>query len=158
MVPVGSNKPLQPNGELYIDRRDDILNFEFFKLNVWAHNLLDNPRVLSRSLVALLFSFRPGDNNFAAAEDECSCLRVTNSHHYRSKSLGVVLSITRMLGDPLQVELDANIACRDDIPSGVHVRQQLLGEVQQTPGWRLGWKHTAERGIMKPLLQRVLRQ
>ena len=65
--------------------------------------LLDNPRVFAGSETAVVLRLGTSDDHLSTRKDQSRCLGLTDTHDNRSETLGVVLSVTRVQSDGLEV-------------------------------------------------------
>lgn len=65
--------------------------------------LLDNPRVFAGSKAAVILRLGTGDDHLSTREDQSRCLGLTDTHNDRSETLRVVLSVTSVQSDSLEV-------------------------------------------------------
>lgn len=65
--------------------------------------LLDNPRIFAGSETAIILRLGTSDDHLSTREDQGRCFGLTDTHDDRSKTLGVVLSVTRVQSDGLEV-------------------------------------------------------
>ena len=99
---------LQVDWELHIRRCHHILDLELRVLHHKPH-LLNYTRVLTTRQLTLLLRTRTRYHHLATAEDQTSCLRVTQTHYHRCETVRVVLSSLALPGYLLEVQLTPQI-------------------------------------------------
>jgi hypothetical protein len=88
--------------------------------------LLDDARILAAGEAAVVFRLGTSHNHLPTREDESRCLRLTNAHDDGSETLRVVLGVTRVQSDRLQVEASAEVDGRHDVlECGHYARRDL---------------------------------
>jgi hypothetical protein len=85
-IVVATSQTLQTNGELDVTRADDVLDLEIRELGVET-KLLDNPCVLPRRQLRVIFRFGTGDDHLSRRENQRSGLRLSNTHDHGSETL-----------------------------------------------------------------------
>ena len=128
---VATCQTLKTNRELDVARADDVLDLEVRELGIEAE-LLDDTRILAASKLAVIFGFRTSNNHLAGSEDQRGRLGLTDTHDDGSETLRVVLSVTCMQGDRLEVEPAVEIHCSDDVPIGTLAYCQPAAESSDT--------------------------
>jgi hypothetical protein len=113
-VVVTRGQPLQTDGELDVARADDVLDLEIGKLGVET-KLLDNTRILARSQLRIILGLGTSDDHLARGEDKSGGLGLANSHDDGSKTLWVVLGVTRVQGNRLQIQAAIKVDRCDDV-------------------------------------------
>src|SRR5690349_4339167 len=102
------SKAFQANWKLDIARPDDVLNLEVHELG-GKPELLHDTRILSRSKAALFLAFCARADHLSRRKDEGRGLRFANAHNHGSESLRVVLCVSGVEGNCLQVEFAPKI-------------------------------------------------
>lgn len=98
---------LKTDFEIHRTRTYHVLHLKLAQLHSTA-NARNGPGVVLGSVEAVSFALRAGNNHLARLEDERSrSLRLFHSHYYRSKTLRVVLGISTLVRNVLQVQLNA---------------------------------------------------
>lgn len=110
-------KSLQTNGELDIARTDNVLNLELGKLCV-KPELLDDACVFARSETRVVFRFGTRDDHFSRRKDERRRFRFADTHDHSGKTLWIVLCITGVHCNRLQIETCPEIDGSYDILEG----------------------------------------
>lgn len=113
-IVVARRKTLEPNGELDVARADNILDLEVRELGVEAE-LLDDTRVLAASKLRVILGFGTSNYHLARGEDQSRRLGLTNSHDDSSETLWVVLRISSMQGNGLEVQSAIEIDSRHNV-------------------------------------------
>ena len=85
-VMMTRSQTLQADGELDIARSHNVLNLEVGELGVES-KFLDDPSVLARRQLGIVFRFRSSHHHLTRGEDERRRLGLTNSHDDRSETL-----------------------------------------------------------------------
>jgi len=107
-------KTFQTDRELDVARADDVLDLEIGELGIEAQ-FLDNPSVLARSKLRVIFRFGTSDNHLARSKDESGRLGIANTHDNSRESLRVVLSVASVQRDSLEVQTTIKIDSSDDV-------------------------------------------
>ena len=111
---MGKGETLETNGESHIARAYDVLNLAIEELG-GESELLDDASVLPGGQTRCLLALGARTHHLARCKDERGRLRLANSHDYGSETLRVVLGVTCMQRDVLQVELAPQIHRGDDV-------------------------------------------
>jgi hypothetical protein len=131
-VVMARSETLETNGELNVARSDNVLDLEVGELGVETE-LLDDTRVFARRQLRVIFGLGTSDDHLAGGEDQGGCLGLTNTHDHSGKTLqtlaslfadeswasiylGVVLGITRVQGNRLQIQTAIEVDRCDDVP------------------------------------------
>ena len=101
--------------ELHVAGSDDVLDLEVGELGVEA-KLLDDPSILARSKLGIGLGLGTSHDHLTAGKDQSRCLGLANSHDDSGETLGVVLRISRVQGDRLQVQTARQVDRGDDVP------------------------------------------
>ena len=107
-------KTFQAHGELDVAGADDVLDLEVGKFGVEAE-LLDDARVLARSKLGVGLGLGTSNDHLATGKDQSSGLGLTNTHDDSGKTLRVVLGVSRVKGDRLQVQSARQIDRGNDV-------------------------------------------
>ena len=94
---------LKTDGELDVARSDDVLDLEIRKLGIKA-KLLNDTGILARGKLGVIFRLGTGDDHLAGSEDEGSRLGLTDTHDDGGETLGVVLCVSGMQSNRLEVQ------------------------------------------------------
>ena len=105
---MGTRKAFETDRELHVARADDVLNLEVGELCVEAE-LLDDTRVLARRQLAVGLALRTRHDHLAGGEDERRGLGVADTHDDGGETLGVVLGVTGVQCDRLEVEATGKV-------------------------------------------------
>ena len=76
---MGERETLQPNRKPHITTADDVLDLELLELGV-EPQLLDDPRVFTRSETRIVLGLGSSDNHFSGREDQSGSLGVSDTH------------------------------------------------------------------------------
>jgi len=101
-------KTLETNGEADVAGADNVLNLEVGELGA-EPELLDNPRIFTGSKAAVVFRLGTGHNHFSTRKDQGRRLGLANTHDDGSETLGVVLSVTSVKSDGLEVKASGQV-------------------------------------------------
>lgn len=99
---MGASESLQANGELHVAGADDVLDLEVGELGIEAE-LLNDASVLARRQLAVGLRLCASDHHLARSEDQCSRLWVADTHDDGSETLRVVLGVSCVQCDRLEV-------------------------------------------------------
>jgi hypothetical protein len=139
---MARSKTLQANGELNVAGANNVLNLEvLIVLLAMATDdksgttygelcvepqLLDNPRIFAGSKAAIVFRLGTSHNHLSTRKDQSRCLGLANTHDDGSETLWIVLGITCVQGDGLQVKASGEVDSSDDVlESGHDARRHL---------------------------------
>lgn len=114
---VATCQTLKTNRELDVAGADNVLDLEVRELGIETE-LLDDTRVLAASKLAVIFGFRTSHDHLAGSEDQGGRLGLADTHDDGSETLWVVLRVTCMQGDRLEVEPAVEIHRSDNVPIG----------------------------------------
>lgn len=109
-----AGEALETDRELNVTRADDVLDLKVGELCVEAQ-LLDDARVLARRQFAVRLALCTSDNHLARSEDQRRRLRIANAHDDGSETLGVVLCVTRVQRNRLEVQAAGQVDRSDKI-------------------------------------------
>eukprot|EP00960_Hanusia_phi_P060127 764413-Hanusia_phi.AAC.5 len=137
IVLMGIRKLLQTNGEAHIARSNNVLDLELSELRAESELLNDASKLPRRQPCALL-ALRSCADHLSRGKNQRCCLGLSDSHDHCCKALGVVLGVSGLEGNGLQVQTAVQIHCGNDVsahPSkdknSLHRRMQGLLQ-----GWR----------------------
>jgi hypothetical protein len=71
--------------------------------------LLDNPRIFAGSEAAVVFRLGTSYNHLSTRKDQSRCLWLANTHNDGSETLRVVLGVTRVQGNSLEVKASREV-------------------------------------------------
>lgn len=94
--------------------RDDSSGTTYGELCV-EPQLLDNPRIFAGSEAAIIFRLGTSHNHLSTGKDQCRCFRLTNTHDDGSETLGVVLGVSCVQGDGLEVKTSGEVDGSHDV-------------------------------------------
>jgi len=109
-----ASQTLQSDGEFDIARPNDVLNLEVGKLGVET-KLLDNASVFTACKFAVVFGFGACDNHLARSKDQSSCLWITDTHDDGRESLWIVLGISSVQRNGLEIKSAVEIYGGDQV-------------------------------------------
>ena len=130
---MARSQTLQADGELDVAGANNVLDLKVGKLCVEAE-LLDNASIFARRQLRVVFRLGASNDHLARGKDESRSLGLTNAHddggetlnhtssakvmNVRSTSLHlwVVLGITGMQSNRLQIEPAVKVDCSDNVP------------------------------------------
>ena len=105
---------LEANRELDVARADDVLDLEIGELGIEA-KLLNDARILARRKLRVILGFRTSNNHLSTCEDQSGSLGLTDTHDNSRETLRVVLSVSRMKRNRLEIQTAIEIDRRDDV-------------------------------------------
>jgi hypothetical protein len=132
---MAGSKTLQTDGELDVTRADNVLNLKVGELGVEAE-LLDDTSVLARGQLRVVFGLCTSDDHLARGKDEGRGLGLADTHDDSSETLeaeafstyptalhkpmkhylGVVLCVTCVQGNSLEIESAVKVHRGDNVP------------------------------------------
>lgn len=112
---MASSKTFQSDRELDVARANNVLNLEVGELGVEAE-LLDDTSVLARSQLRVVLRFGTSDDHLARREDQGGGLGLADTHNNSGETFGVVLCITSVEGNSLQIESAVKVHRGDNVP------------------------------------------
>ena len=112
---MASSKTFQTDGELDVAGADDVLDLEVGELCVEAE-LLDDTSVLARSELRIILGLGTSDDHLARGKDQSSGLGLADTHDDSGETLGVVLCVTGVEGNRLQIESAVKVHRGDNVP------------------------------------------
>lgn len=112
---MAGGKTFQTNRELDVAGANDVLNLEVGELGVEAE-LLDDTSVLARSELRVVLRLGASDDHLARGEDQGGGLGLADTHNNSGETLWVVLSITSVEGNGLQIESAVKVHRGDNVP------------------------------------------
>jgi hypothetical protein len=112
---MACGKTFQTDRELDIARANDVLNLEVGELCVEAE-LLDDTSVLARSQLRVVLRLCTSDDHLARGEDQGGSLGLADTHDDSGETLWVVLSITSVESNRLQIESAVKVHRGDNVP------------------------------------------
>ena len=117
-VMMAGSQTLETNGEFDVARSDNVLDLEVGELGV-KPKFLDDTGVLSGSKLRVVLRLGTSDNHLARSEDQSGGLGLADTHDNSGETLRVILSVTGMQSNRLQVKTAVKIDGSDDVPLGV---------------------------------------
>ena len=106
---------LEADRKLHVAGADNVLDLEVGKLGVEAE-LLDDSRVLARGKLGIGLGLGASHDHLTTGEDQSRGLGLANSHDDSGETLGVVLRISRVQGDRLQIQTARQVDRGYDVP------------------------------------------
>lgn len=85
-VVMATRKTFKTDGKLDVARPDNVLDLEIGELRIEAE-FLDNPSVLPRRQLRVIFRLCAGDDHLARGEDQSGSLGFTDAHDHSSETL-----------------------------------------------------------------------
>jgi len=138
-----AGKTLKTNREFNVATADDVLNLEVREFGIEA-KLLDDTCILATSKFAVILRLCTSDNHLATSEDQSSGLRLADTHNHGSETLWIVLSVTCVKGNRLQIEATVKVHRGDDVLKSRHnTRDTLSLLLPRRCGRRGGLLHVA---------------
>lgn len=86
-----------------------ILDFEVGKLGIEAE-FLNDTRILARSKLRIVLGLGTRHHHLARSKDECGGLRLANTHDHGRETLWIVLSISSVQRNGLEIKLNKRIS------------------------------------------------
>ena len=86
-----------------------ILDFEVGELGI-EPELLNDTRILARSKLGVILRLGTRHHHLARSEDECGGLRLANTHDHGRETLWIVLGISSVQRDGLEIKLNKRIS------------------------------------------------
>mmetsp|Transcript_24259 Transcript_24259/g.54551 ORF Transcript_24259/g.54551 Transcript_24259/m.54551 type:complete len:233 (-) Transcript_24259:38-736(-) len=117
IVLMGIRKLLQTNGEAHIARSNNVLDLELSELRAESELLNDASKLPRRQPCALL-ALRSCADHLSRGKNQRCCLGLSDSHDHCCKALGVVLGVSGLEGNGLQVQTAVQIHCGNDVLQG----------------------------------------
>jgi len=99
----GVEEPFQSDGEFDIHGGQQVDNLEISELNVEIQ-VLEDLGELSHSQFSVIHGLGTHANHFSRSVDQSGSLRVSQPHNDGRESLGIVLGITSLQGDQLEID------------------------------------------------------
>jgi hypothetical protein len=112
---MACGKTFQADRELDVAGADNVLDLEVGELGIEAE-LLDDTSVLAGSQLRVVFGLGTSDDHLARGEDQGGGLGLANTHDDSGETLGVVLCITSVEGNRLQIESAVKVHRGDNVP------------------------------------------
>lgn len=112
---MARSQAFQTDGKLNVAGADNVLDFEVGKLGIEAE-LLDNTGVFSGSKLRIILRFSTSDDHLARGKDQSSCLGLANAHDDGGETLRVVLRISSVQGNRLEIQAAIEIDRGNDVP------------------------------------------
>ena len=133
---------IQVDGELDIGTPHDVLDLEMLELDMVSQFLvfsiscifwetfhyLDDPGIFPGSNATLVFGLGSGAHHLPRSEHQGRGLGLPQPHDDRRESPGVVLGVSGLQGNVLQVQGAVQVDCGYDVPT---VRPGLSTEIQR---------------------------
>lgn len=112
---MACGKTFQTDRELDVAGADNVLDLKVGELGIEAE-LLDNTSVLAGSELRVVFGLGTSDDHLARGEDQGGGLGLADTHDDSGETLWVVLCITSVEGNRLQVESAVKVHRSDNVP------------------------------------------
>lgn len=116
---VVARKTLETDRELDVARTDNVLDLEVAELGIEAE-LLDDTGVLAGSKLAVVFTFGTRHDHLAGSEDQSRSLGLTDTHDDGGETLGIVLGVSGVQGNGLEVQAGRQVHGGDDVLQSWH--------------------------------------
>lgn len=111
---MATSQTLQADRELDVTRADDVLDLEVGELGIEAQ-FLDNTRVLSGCELGIVFRLRTSDDHLARGKYQRGSFGFPDTHDHGRETLWVVLCISRMKRDSLEVQAAVKVDSSNNV-------------------------------------------
>lgn len=111
---MAAGKALKTNGKLDVAAAHNVLNFEIRELCVET-KFLNDASVLARSELAVIFRLGTGHDHLARSKDERGGLGLSNAHDDSRETLWVVLGVSGVQSNGLEIESAVQVHGRDNV-------------------------------------------
>lgn len=111
---MAAGQALQTDGKLDVAAADDVLNLKVRELGIEAE-LLNDARIFAAGQLAIILRLGTRHDHLAGSEDERRGLGFSNAHDDGCETLRIVLCVSSVQGDGLEIQPTVEIHGRDDV-------------------------------------------